>query len=100
MGPLTPLWVPQKSKEPVARKFLERRTDLIYRIPSVQGRAPNKIINQLRDIAVANKNKIQLNSAYHTSLTLISCQVIKLPISKSRLLHSWGSVAALTLPDT
>ena len=25
---------------------------------------------------------------------------MKLPIPKPRLLHSWGSVTALTLPDT
>ena len=74
-------------------------TDLIYRNLFI-GRGSNKRINELRGVVVANKNEIQVNSAYHTSLTEKSCQVIKLLISKSRLVHYQGSAAALTLPDT
>ena len=37
--------------------------------PSGHGWGSNKRINQLRSTAVTNKNKIQFNSAYHTSLT-------------------------------
>ena len=59
-GPLTPSWVPKKTKEPIPRKLPKRRTDRPYSYdPS----------GQLRGIAVDNKNKIQYNSAWDTSLT-------------------------------
>ena len=54
--------------------------------------------------AVDNKNKIQYKSADHIPLTykFVKLQklVIKLSVCKPRLLHSWDSDVALTLPDT
>ena len=50
----------KKTKEPIPRKLPKRRTDRPYSYdPS----------GQLRGIAVDNKNKIQYNSAWDTSLT-------------------------------
>ena len=47
-----------------------RRTGRPYsQDPSGHGHGSNKRIRELRVIAVDNKNKIQCNSAYHTSLT-------------------------------
>ena len=58
-GPLTPSWVPKKTKEPIPRKLPKERTN-----------RPNSYdpSGQLRGIAVDN-NKIQYNSAWDTSLT-------------------------------
>ena len=47
-----------------------QRTDRPYlQEPPGHSRVSNKRINQLRDIAIDNKNKIQYNSTYHNSLT-------------------------------
>ena len=69
-GPLTPCGVPEKPKEPILRKLLNRKTDRPYSYdPSGHGQESCKRISQLSGTAVDNKNKIQYNSAQHTSLT-------------------------------
>ena len=59
-GLLTPFWVPEKAKEPIPRKHLNRETLFIL---SGHGQESYKRIRQLSGIAVDNKNKIQYNSA-------------------------------------
>ena len=63
-GPLTPCWVPEKTKETIPRKLPKRKTDGPYSYDhSGHGQGSYKRISQLRGIAVDNKNKIQYNSA-------------------------------------
>ena len=69
-APNTMLSSRKKMKEPISIKLLDRRTDRPYsQDPSGQYQESNKRINQSRDIALENKNKMQYNSAYHTLLT-------------------------------
>ena len=63
-GPLTPCWVPEKTKEPIPRKLQNRRTDRPYwNEPSGHGQGSNRRISQLRATAVDNKNKIKYSSS-------------------------------------
>ena len=63
-GPLTLCWVPGKTKLPIPKKLLNRRTDRPYSYdPSGHGQESYKRISQLSGIAVDNKDKIQYNSA-------------------------------------
>ena len=67
---LTQCGVLQKTEERIARKFQDRRIDKLYSYDSSgHGRGSSKRTSQFRDIAVYNKNKIQYNSAYYSSIT-------------------------------
>ena len=58
-GPLTPCWVPGKTKEPIPKTLPKRRTDRPYSFdPCDHGQGSYKKIIQLKGIAVDNKNKI------------------------------------------
>ena len=99
--PLTPCCAPEKTKEPISRNLPDRRMARPYsQDPSGHRKGSNKSISQLRGIAVDNKNKIQYNSAYNTSLTQKFSKVLKLPASNPSWLYSRSSEAALILPDT
>ena len=68
-GPLTPCGVPEKPKEPIPRKLLNRKTDRPYSCdPSGHGQESCKRISQLSGTAADNKNKIQYNSAQYNLL--------------------------------
>ena len=63
-GPLTLCWVPEKTKEPIPRKLLNKRTGRPNSYdPSGHGQESYNRISQLSGIAVDNKDKIHYNSA-------------------------------------
>ena len=67
---LIPFSVREKTKDPIPRKLSKKMTDRPYSYDtSGHGQGSYKRISQLRDIAVDNKNKMEYNSAWHTSLT-------------------------------
>ena len=69
-GPLTPSWVPEKNLRANSMKTSEQKDrQTLFIWPLSHGQESYKRISQLSGIAVDNKNKIQYNSAQHTSLT-------------------------------
>ena len=71
MGPQHHVEFQKKLKSQFQENFQTKGpTDLIHiYYPSGHGQGTYKKISQLRGFAVDNKNKIQYNSAYRTSLT-------------------------------
>ena len=68
--PLSPCGVTEKTKQPILRKLLNKRTDRPYSYdPSGHGQQSYKIISQLSAIAVDSKTKSQYNSAQHAALS-------------------------------
>ena len=62
--PLSPCGVPEKTKERIPRKLLNRRTDRPYSYdPSGHDQRYYKRISQFSAIALDNKAKIQYNLA-------------------------------------